>query len=434
MTDKDTDNRTYGTSPEPSRCEHLQRTLCRSDAGTPGTERLDNGATCRKDRTADSDPVQLGEYEPVAGERRSGASCEGTRNERQEPLAERVINSNFLFRLVQCTAIYMLVMVMVLTTLATIDVAVFMVKGFSPLQRGVQATQKESQDKTSAAIEPTNETMATAKSLFSRQSRLFSISTNSLYDSMMLACCSRFRFAKNPINVLWLILRCSASLRFSSFPHFPIPILSFHSPLSLNFFTDYADNNTYEPPPPERNRHVHVLRQVCGTLAGTAGQNRNDNTGTRRKNRDTEVNDRGVGSWTKLPDNRKISRSCKSTENNPPKFTPERVKFPRFSENFEKFFLRKTLEKQGFSGFLGEILENFPKFSLSPIAILENVCYNRGITIGKYPVQKRLTKVLEHFCKPNSKPITTRFTAGLDCIRKGISCKRFIATKERTIR
>ena len=202
---------------------------------------------------------------------------------------------------------------------------------------------------------------------------------------------------------------------------------------SLNPNATKTDNQTYATSP-QRSRYQHIFRTFCGAPTGTAGQNGNDNTGTVGENRNTEVNDRSVGSWTKLPDNRKIPCSCKSTENYPPKFAPERVNCPRFSENSEKIFFAETLENIESGDFSERIFKNFAKNPDYPIVILENVGYNGGITNGKYPTQKNGScECYQHLQKPDSKPNTTRFTAGLDCIRKGISCKRFIATKGRTI-
>ena len=460
-----TDNRTYGTSPEPSRCEHVQRTLCRSDACAPGKAGLDGRGTGGENGTADSDPVQLGEHEPVAGERRSGASCEGTRSEYQESLAEGVSTrrsttniNTCLFVIVACVLLQsILVFIHVVTAVVTEQ----RLKELTPT---LQELQKSSTISHSAFFP-----------------------TFSLVEYVPChphVCLSEFDVTRVPSAVVahahhaWILFVEVTDL--PSHPLFPknVPSLpigsSFPGQIQKNYcsytesignLTDtihtfslnkiiYAtDNQTYESPSPQRSRYQHLLRQVCGAPAGTAGQNRNDNTGTRRENQRTFINGSILGWRNENTASRQIPCSCGSprrygsefdaTEVNYhpalPVLIPVFLGFGKFSNRFIPVFLGQrnsakfyVLEFPMPNRFSGEISENFPKFYLSPIANLLKVSYNRGITNGKYPVQKRLTKVVEHFGKPDSKPIVTRFTAGLDCIRKGISCKRFIATKGRT--
>ena len=88
-----TDNRTYGTSPESSRYQHLQWSLCGKATDAPGKRRANGGGTCGKDRCFHCDPVQLREYEPVAGERRHAESSGRSGHFYPLPVAERV---NFL--------------------------------------------------------------------------------------------------------------------------------------------------------------------------------------------------------------------------------------------------------------------------------------------------------------------------------------------------
>ena len=145
-----------------------------------------------------------------------------------------------------------------------------------------------------------------------------------------------------------------------------------------------ADNQTYESKSPQRDRHVDVQRSLCRKVERTAGQGRTHHTGTRRENGNTTFDDSSVGSWEKPPVSRKISRDCKSSENNPPKLTPERVDFGENLENFGKIFFAETLQNTESSGFSEKILGNFAH---PPIAITQNVCYNKGIMVGESPIK-----------------------------------------------
>lgn len=172
---------------------------------------------------------------------------------------------------------------------------------------GEQETQKESQDKESATSEPKIEMTAITKSLFSRQSRLFSISTISLYNLAISACNARFCLDKNRIVSLWSSLRCSSVLVQKL-----IPRLSTASSFTLNPFTDYADNETCESETPQRDRHEYLFWTFCRPATGTAGQCRAHHTRTRRIDRGSALNDRCVGSWEQRAENRTVAHSCRS--------------------------------------------------------------------------------------------------------------------------
>jgi hypothetical protein len=107
-------------------------------------------------------------------------------------MLNKLLESNILFWLVHCTAIYLLVIALFLLTFLAIDIITVVATGKSWLQRGMHKYQNESQDKTSATIEPKSEMRATPKSRFSLQSRRCSMSTNFLYDSEIFLLTSRF--------------------------------------------------------------------------------------------------------------------------------------------------------------------------------------------------------------------------------------------------
>ena len=199
--------------------------------------------------------------------------------------------------------------------------------------------------------------------------------------------------------------------------------------------TDYADNNTYAPSP-QRDRHVHVLWQVCRAPAGTAGQGGNDRTGTCRENGDSRVDAATLGMWCQSCCERYDACSCGSPRREITDTLPRKIaENGNFSKNFQKIFFAETLENIESAKKSERILTFFAEFRLPPIAKLLIRSYNRRYKEwGIYPLSKKngSCECYQHLQKPDSKPIVTRFTAGLDCIRKGISCKRFIATKERT--
>ena len=193
--------------------------------------------------------------------------------------------------------------------------------------------------------------------------------------------------------------------------------------------TDYAEKNEYESSSPQGNRHQHVLRQVCRETPCAQGQCRNVHTGTLRTNRNTEIHDRIVGVRLALSGQRRISQSCESIRRFDRAITPKRVKNGKISENSEKIFFAKTLEKQGFQNNSEKILKIFPEFSESPIDNLAKVGYNGDITIGRcHPNQKRDSKRLSSFTIPDSKPEVTRFTASDNFSRSANSYKAVIAT------
>jgi len=231
---------------------------------------------------------------------------------------------------------------------------------------------------------------------------------------------------------------------------------------TLNPFTDYADKEVYESSSPQTDRHVDVQRQVRRASACAAGQSGNDNTGTRRKNGHTGVDVKGLGirkSTTHC--HRTAPRTCGSPRSNTEEFTPDGINYcpaspyltpvflesGKFSNRFIPIFLGQrnfpkisVLAFQEPNRLFGEFFKYFPKISISPLAKVTFITYNRRYKEwDNFPSSQKngLEKCSQHFCKPDSKPNVTRFTAGLDCIRKptfgkGISCKRFIATKERT--
>jgi len=183
-------------------------------------------------------------------------------------------------------------------------------------------------------------------------------------------------------------------------------------------------------PQAERNRRFYVLWTVRSPLAGTSGQCGTLHAGTVGEKRNTEINDRGLGVWKTLGSQRRISCSCGSPRRENAGTLSRKLTENR--ENFGKIFCSKTLEKQESTGFLGKIFKNFPKLSDSLVDKLPNGSYDRSMAIGKNTnSQKRDLKLRKQSQVPDSKPNRTRFTAGLDSIRKDTSCKRFVATPTR---
>ena len=146
--------------------------------------------------------------------------------------------------------------------------------------------------------------------------------------------------------------------------------------------TDYAENNTYESPSSERDRHVDVQRSLCREVERTAGQGGTHHTGTRRENRDTIANCEVLGQWNENTAPRQIPHSCKSTRYFGAKFTPERVNSCLFSENSGKIFFAETLENKESGRFSVGILEKMGQIPYPPIAKIPIVSYNRHIPIG----------------------------------------------------
>jgi len=149
--------------------------------------------------------------------------------------------------------------------------------------------------------------------------------------------------------------------------------------------TDYDDNTTYGTSQKE-NRRFDVLWTVCRPIAGTSGQCRTLHRGTVREKRNTFRYIEKLGVWTTFAGQRRISRSCESPRCENSGTLSRKIAENR--ENFGKVFFTETLEKQGSTGFLGEIFKNFPKFTDSLVDKVPNGTYNRHITIGNSPNQK----------------------------------------------
>jgi len=93
-----------------------------------------------------------------------------------------------------------------------------------------------------------------------------------------------------------------------------------------------ARTNKDVPTSKERNRHVHLLRQVCGKVTGIAGEKENDSRGTRRSDRNTKSDSLPVGEWNAVPYKRAgVSRRRRSGHQTFPSFgRPEKIIFKNF--------------------------------------------------------------------------------------------------------
>jgi len=103
-----------------------------------------------------------------------------------------------------------------------------------------------------------------------------------------------------------------------------------------------------------------------------------------------------------------------------------RIKNKEILEKSEKIENFPTLDFPGQDCFLERILKKIGISRIFPIDKSANCGYNRGIT------KNGIAKSWNLFATPDSKPNRTRFTASHDFTRMSNSCKRFIATNERT--
>ena len=70
----------------------------------------------------------------------------------------------------------------------------------------------------------------------------------------------------------------------------------------------------YESLSSQRDRHVNVQRSLCCEVERTEGQGGTHHKGTRRENGDTTFDNRCVGSWEQLAENRAVAGTCGSPQ------------------------------------------------------------------------------------------------------------------------
>jgi len=465
MTTHNTDNPTYGTLTSRGQHQHLRRSLCRATEDASGKDGNDRRGTCGENGCPDSDVVQLGKCEPVAGQRRSAERCEGAESERKESSAERIDGKNtaayFALSIAErnyvlaeqgaklakeneriakttfiISAIFIIPLVIVACVLCCVKGS-----GKGRLSKQSEPAQQEeylepSKNTPTAGIEESQSAIgepfpACKESLSWHAVFPFPVQAVSKHARPVDSLLRATTFSGTRLDPLF------QTLVQQIFRQHGFPCTDYRSfiPKTFNTTTDYADSKTYESSSPQSSRYQHVLRQVRGAAAGTAGQGGTNNTGTRRENRHTGVNVACLGNRESTADSHRTSpRTGGSTRRNTEKFTPERVEFGKNLENSGKFFFHKTLEKQGATGFSGKILENFLNFPSSPVDKVINITYNRRYKEwGSFPhSKKRLLKVCHHNQEPSNQPSNSRSVTFYDFTPTGISYKGLYATNERT--